>query len=231
MTEGVKKRSQGHLCLHRFVTVEHQEASQRCGNYICTSQVLYFVLKSRVNDFFFYFFFFFFFFAWHRWRFCIWLQGRRDLGRLDALRPHFARHGYEKIREKGGSGLVVSLVNLLKITGFHWMKRWRAGLQDQSTAAITSFTFFFFSPFPVVLDEHQQRRSAIRAPSCSFLGRALWKAESLSLKKGLNLEENRQGPRWLRVFCSDSSTAAMRVWEFARPSLRRTLRFFFIHEL
>lgn len=60
MTEG-KKRSQGHLCLHRFVTVEHQEASQRCGNYICKSQVLCFVLKSRVNDFFLIYSFFFFF--------------------------------------------------------------------------------------------------------------------------------------------------------------------------
>lgn len=109
-----------------------------------------------------------------------------------------------------GSSLVVSLVNLVKITGYQWMKRWRAELQDQSAAAIASF---FCRPFPVVLYEHPQKHSVIHAPSCSrFWEEHSEKLKACHWKKVLTWKKIDVGPRDLRVFlavCSDSSTSAL----------------------
>lgn len=104
------------------------------------------------------------------------------------------------------------------------MKRWRAELQDRSAAAITSF---FCTPFPVVLDEHQQKRSVIHAPSCSrFWEDHSEKLKSLSLKKGFNVEENRRGssllessPRHLLRFINLSNDESLYGHPWGEPGL------------
>lgn len=163
--------------------------------------------------------FIYLFIAWNRWRFCTWLQGWHDLGKLDALRPHFAWIWGEK-----GKGAQFSC----QLSKFGEDNRFSVNeesfsLLDQSAAAITSF---FCSPLPVVFCMSTRRCVTwfIHRAAHIFWEEHSEKLKACHWKKRFNLEENRRGsmllessPRSLLRFINRSNDASLYGHHWGEP--------------